>query len=280
LRYLRGQYYRRRPTSRILPSRGPLAPHGAIGMAFGLGFIFGPILGGLSLRYLGNSGPGWWRPPSARNFLLACLILAESRKPSSEPVQQRPHLEQCCTLEPAAVGCSSRSSSSPRFASVALKARPVLVSDNFQLDIQRDETSATTSFISLRIAALLGLVQGGHWPARKAHGEPKLIALSLFLTASLRTAALPKRDLAVVLGVLFDPKAHPGFGCSCGWSAFHWMLLPAPLFGMLSNLTSANEQGATIGVARARAASRAFSGQSSPPRSFTGALPCRTWSAR
>src|SRR5436189_3200921 len=32
---------------------------GLIGMAFGLGFIFGPILGGVSLQHFGNTGPGW-----------------------------------------------------------------------------------------------------------------------------------------------------------------------------------------------------------------------------
>ena len=32
---------------------------GLIGMAFGLGFIFGPAIGGLSLKHIGNTGPGW-----------------------------------------------------------------------------------------------------------------------------------------------------------------------------------------------------------------------------
>src|SRR5438445_461849 len=32
---------------------------GLIGMAFGLGFIFGPAIGGLSLKHLGMTGPGW-----------------------------------------------------------------------------------------------------------------------------------------------------------------------------------------------------------------------------
>src|SRR5215467_6530056 len=66
---------------------------GLIGMAFGLGFIFGPAIGGLSLKHLGSTGPGLIAAGlCAANFLLALFILVESRKPSSEPVAHRPHL--------------------------------------------------------------------------------------------------------------------------------------------------------------------------------------------
>jgi len=54
---------------------------GLIGMAFGLGFIFGPAIGGVSLKYLGITGPGMGgsRPFGAANFLSALAILPESR---------------------------------------------------------------------------------------------------------------------------------------------------------------------------------------------------------
>src|SRR5437667_11710036 len=68
---------------------------GLIGMAFGLGFIFGPALGGFSLKHLGGSGPGLVAAClCAANVVRALLILTESLQPSSEPVAQRPHLEQ------------------------------------------------------------------------------------------------------------------------------------------------------------------------------------------
>src|SRR5215471_8580315 len=68
---------------------------GLIGMAFGLGFIFGPAIGGLSLKHIGNTGPGWIAAGfCATNFLLALFILAESRQPGSAQATQRPHLEQ------------------------------------------------------------------------------------------------------------------------------------------------------------------------------------------
>ena len=51
---------------------------GLIGMAFGLGFIFGPAIGGLSLKYLGSTGPGSIAAGlCAANFLLALFILVE-----------------------------------------------------------------------------------------------------------------------------------------------------------------------------------------------------------
>ena len=53
-----------------------------------------------------------------------------------------------------------------------------------------------------------------------------------------------------------------------------------PLFGLLSNLTSADEQGATIGVAQSRpAAWRAFSGRCSPRPSMCMSPRCLTSSA-
>ena len=87
---------------------------GLIGMAFGLGFIYGPALGGISLAGFtfggysllglpvpsihfggfGMSGPGWIAASiCAANFLLALFILPESRKPTSEHVAPRPHLD-------------------------------------------------------------------------------------------------------------------------------------------------------------------------------------------
>src|ERR1051326_1898798 len=78
---------------------------GLIGMAFGLGFIFGPALGALSLSGihlgplhvpgLGKQGPGWVAMSlCAANFILAVAILTESWRPTSEHVAARPRLAQ------------------------------------------------------------------------------------------------------------------------------------------------------------------------------------------
>src|SRR3984957_11823224 len=68
---------------------------GLIGMAFGLGFVFGPFLGGFARQYFGPAGPGWVAASlCAANFILALIILPESRKPGSAQAAPRPHLDQ------------------------------------------------------------------------------------------------------------------------------------------------------------------------------------------
>src|SRR6185436_6193321 len=120
---------------------------GLIGMAFGLGFIFGPILGGVSLKYLGSTGPGWVAAGlCAANFLLALFILTESRQPTSEPVAQRPHLDQWLhTLRAPKIGLLVIVFFFATFCFSCFESTlPLLVSDNFNLDIQNEEASATT----------------------------------------------------------------------------------------------------------------------------------------
>jgi MFS family permease len=84
-------------------------------------------------------------------------------------------------------------------------------------------------------------------------GEPKLIAWSLVLTA-VSMAVLPfvKGSAEFSFGELFHSKGLPWV-----WLLVALALLSAgtsltrpPLFGLLSNLTPAHEQGATIGVAQ------------------------------
>src|SRR5437016_5622858 len=68
---------------------------GLIGMAFGLGFIVGPALGGLSIFLFGLQGPGWVAAGlCASNFVLAFAILRESWQPSCEQVAARPRFAQ------------------------------------------------------------------------------------------------------------------------------------------------------------------------------------------
>ncbi|MCP5518535.1 MAG: MFS transporter [Verrucomicrobiales bacterium] len=67
-----------------------------IGVAFGLGFILGPALGALSAAWFGLAGPGFVAAVlCAVNFLLACVILVESREPgSARRTAARPGLRQ------------------------------------------------------------------------------------------------------------------------------------------------------------------------------------------
>jgi MFS family permease len=132
---------------------------------------------------------------------------------------------------------------------------PLVVSDNFHLNVQQDETSASTVAYLFVYCGLIGaLVQGGAIGRLvKKLGEPKLIAVSLVLTG-ISLALLPfitgTADLS--WGVLTRPEGH-------GWLAMLGALAllsigssltRPPLFGLLSNLTPAHEQGANIGVAQ------------------------------
>src|SRR3954468_21240001 len=59
---------------------------GLIGMAFGLGFIFGPVIAGFSMKFFGVTGPGWVAAGlCAANFLFTALRLPESWRPDGVP---------------------------------------------------------------------------------------------------------------------------------------------------------------------------------------------------
>ena len=231
---------------------------GLIGMAFGLGFIFGPAIGGLSLKHLGGEGPGWIAAGlCAANFLLALAILTESRKPTSEHVAPRPHLAQWGhTLGTPKIGLLVVVFFLATFCFSCFESTlPLLVGENFHLDFRTNETSASTVAYLFVYCGLIGaFVQGGAIGRLvKALGEAKLIALSLVLTAA-SMAMLPfiKGTAHFSLGILFHAEGT------------HWLLLlfalallsvgtsltRPPLFGLLSNLTPPSEQGANIGVAQ------------------------------
>jgi MFS family permease len=68
---------------------------GFIGMAFGLGFILGPVIGALSASHLGLQGPGWVAAViCAANLIFAFIVLAESRQPGAQPAAARPKFAQ------------------------------------------------------------------------------------------------------------------------------------------------------------------------------------------
>jgi hypothetical protein len=132
---------------------------------------------------------------------------------------------------------------------------PLVVSDNFKIDIRRSETAATTVVYLFAYCGIIGaFVQGGAIGRLvKLLGEAKLIAFSLLLTAfsmawlpfihgqeQLSWSALFGRAGAAWLAML----------AALGLLSIGTGLTRPPLFGMLSNLTPAAEQGGTLGVAQ------------------------------
>jgi len=231
---------------------------GLIGMAFGLGFILGPFIGGMSLRYLGDTGPGWVAAAlCAANFLLALFILTESHRPDSAQAAPRPHLDQWAhTLTQPKVGLLVIVFFLATFCFSCFESTlPLLVGANFHLDFKRDARSASTIAYLFVYCGLIGaLVQGGAIGRLvKRMGEPKLIALSLLLTAaSFLWLPFLKGATQLSWKVLLQHDGIPWV-----WLLLALALLSVgtsltrpPLFGMLSNLTPSHEQGATIGVAQ------------------------------
>jgi MFS transporter, DHA1 family, tetracycline resistance protein len=231
---------------------------GLIGMAFGLGFIFGPAIGGLSLKHLGPSGPGWIAAGfCAANFVLALVILSESLQPSSEHVAPRPHLDQWAyTLRKPGIGLLIIVFFLATFCFSCFESTlPLLVGDNFHLDFRTNETTASTVAYLFVYCGIIGaLVQGGAIGRLvKKHGEVPIITISLLLTAiSLAIMPFVKGSTQLSWAILLKPEGRPWLLLlfALGLLSIGSSLTRPPLFGLLSNLTPGHEQGATIGVAQ------------------------------
>lgn len=232
---------------------------GLIGMAFGLGFIFGPAISGVMLKYFGATGPGWAAAGMCGfNFVLAFAILVESLKPESTQASNRPRFAQWGhTLSQPKIGVLILIFFLATFAFSCFESTlPLLVSDDFNLGITADATRPASTVISLFVfcGVLAALIQGGAIGRLvKLFGEPNLISASLIMTgASLVLLPLVKGDGPLRWSAVLHLADKP-------WLAMLAVLVllsigsslsRAPLFGLLSNLTPANEQGATIGVAQ------------------------------
>jgi DHA1 family tetracycline resistance protein-like MFS transporter len=210
---------------------------GLIGMAFGLGFILGPALGGFAGKY-GLACPGWIASAlCAGNFLLGCFILAESRQPSSEHAPIRPRLKQWThTLSHPKLGVLIGLYFLATLCFTCFESTlPLLLDKN----VHYNETRVGYLFAYCGLVA--ALTQGGliGWLIKK-FGDQRLISLSLFAVA-VSLAMLPFMfhlfGLLIALG-LFAASSN---------------INRAPTMGQISLNSAANEQGATMGVAQSAA---------------------------
>ena len=214
---------------------------GLIGMAFGLGFVLGPWLGGVSLKHFGVAGPGWAATGfCALNFLLALFLLPETLRKTSEHAAQMPRLTQWShTLGHPQIGLAVIVFFLSTFAFACFETTlGLLVSHNFHLDYKgRDATTIGNLFMFTGFIGVLA--QGGIYrPLLKHLGEAGLIALCLLLYG-VSLATIP---WVTTWGPLFGWLAVLGFASS---------LSRPPIFGLISRLTPARDQGATLGVAQA-----------------------------
>jgi MFS transporter, DHA1 family, tetracycline resistance protein len=230
---------------------------GLIGMAFGLGFVFGPGIGGLAIKLFGVAGPGWVAAAlCAANFVLALLILGESWRPGAAPVAPRPHFAQWAhVLRQPTIGFLNLVFFLATFCFACFETTlGLLISRNFQLDTARLQDATISGYLFAYCGIVGALVQGGAIGRLvKRMGEPRLIVLSLVIFGlSLGPVPFVQGDVPLSWGILLRPEGLPWLllllllaGLSIGSS-----LTRPPVFGLLSILTPAHEQGATLGVAQ------------------------------
>jgi DHA1 family tetracycline resistance protein-like MFS transporter len=208
---------------------------GLIGMAVGLGFIFGPAIGSFSAKQFGLAGPGMVAGGiCAANFVLSIFILGESLKPSSKPRVTRVRLAQWThVIGQPIVGFLVILFFLATFCFAAFEVTiGLLLQKKFGYDQEQ------LGYYLTYCGVLSALVQGGGiGPLVKRFGERKLIAMSLALLA-ISLIWLP---YVSTVGGLLGALAVLAIGSG---------LNRPPLFGMISKLTPEHEQGATLGVAQ------------------------------
>src|SRR5438094_4435299 len=91
---------------------------GIIGAAFGLGFIIGPALGGLSAHYLGSAAPGLVAAVlSLAHFVSPLLVLPESLEAehrSASPMCEKSHSARSLRCSAASARCGTSRTSATR----------------------------------------------------------------------------------------------------------------------------------------------------------------------
>jgi len=221
---------------------------GLIGMAFGLGFILGPAIGSLSAKWLGTSGPGFVAAAVCLiNFTLTSLILGESRRPGAASSASRPKLAQWLhTLAQPTVGILIVVYFLATFCFASFES-------TFSRLLHRRYENADEfiGYLFTYCGVLAAALQGGLIGRLvRRFGEARLVAFSLMLFA-VGLAILPLLEpglpiLQPVNLLLWGIWMILGLGFVAAGSAIN----RPPTFGLISINTSADEQGATLGVAQ------------------------------
>jgi MFS family permease len=223
----------------ISPPEKRSARMGLIGMAFGLGFIFGPAIGAFAIDFFhSKQAPGWIASGfCAANFILGFIILGESRKPGSGPIVSRPKLAQWGhTLSQPRMGLLIGIFFMATFCFTCFESTfPLLAKNRFVTDTQG--VANRIGYFFTYAGVIAALVQGVIGRLVKKFGEPNLIFFSLIVFA-IGLAGLPyAKSLPEILTVLALLAIGSG-------------LNRPPVFGMISLSSSPHEQGANLGVAQ------------------------------
>ena len=212
---------------------------GLIGMAFGLGFIFGPALAGFAVR-LGEAGPGLFAAAmSATAFAWALFALPETRPAGTVPSARsavplrslvrafaQPALAPFLLL--AAVSTTAFSGFEATFALFLSAQFDALPSD------------VAWAFVGVGIAATA--VQGGLIrPLVKRLGE-------------LRVIVLGAAGLVAGFAILLGTRTVPVLVLALVFLMLGWGVTIPALSGLVSRRTKATEQGEILGTFQSMAA--------------------------
>jgi MFS transporter, DHA1 family, tetracycline resistance protein len=209
---------------------------GLIGMAFGLGFIFGPALGSFGAAKFGDAGPGWIAAAVCGiNFILACFVLAESRKPGAQAAPRRPRFGQWAhTLAQPTVGFLILMNFVAVFCFSTFEVTFGLLVEPLGYDLEH------IGYLITFCGVITALIQGVIGRLVKKVGERKLVAASLIiLGASLAVLPFVTSLTAILFGLAL---LAIGSGVN-----------RPPTMGLISILTPPSEQGATLGVTQSAA---------------------------
>jgi MFS family permease len=223
----------------ISPPEKRSAGMGLIGMAFGLGFIFGPSIGAFSVDLFGETGPGWVAASfCAANFILGWFILGESKKPSSEHAPLRPKLAQWShTLRQPKLGLLIGVFFLATFCFTCFESTFPLLLRLRQSSFSFNMKGHQVGYLFTYAGVIAALVQGVIGRLVKKFGEQKLIFSSLIV-------------FAVGLGILPFQTHLLGILIALALLAVGSGLNRPPVFGLISLSSSPHEQGANLGVAQ------------------------------
>jgi DHA1 family tetracycline resistance protein-like MFS transporter len=207
---------------------------GIIGAAFGLGFIFGPAIGGF-LSHWGYAAPAWFASAlSLANFGAALVLLPESRPAHVGDVSRPGRLEVI-----------RRAVMRPNLPMVLLVYFLVLTSfasfeAMFALYSERrfGFTAATIGYMFAWVGVVLATVQGllvGRVVRRV--GERVVIPAAIMV-------------LAAALGLVPLAGSVPVLAAACGLLAFGMGFNSPSLLSAISQLADPRDQGSTLGVSQ------------------------------
>jgi DHA1 family tetracycline resistance protein-like MFS transporter len=247
---------------------------GLIGMAFGLGFIFGPAMAVGALLWMGLPGPGWLAAGVCFvNLVLATFFLGESLPRGSKPpeaVSGGRFGTWGSVLRRPLVGFLVVVYFLSTFAFTCFETTlGLLVAQNFQFSRTTTDGEIAIAFLFAFCGLIGAFIQGGPIGRLVRNmGEARLIAVSLVLVGvSLAPLPFISGTLSGSLSGLWKDPTVPWYrflGALFAGGGAPWLVLLAtlavlsigsgltrpPLFGLISMTTPANEQGSTLGVAQ------------------------------